>query len=138
MVPPTPTSVALRKMSAVLLIRLPSSCSLNDSKRTFGGDAQAGDIAMRNPARSVAKLRNLRMWLILAGFNGNRATLHELPERDAAAKYVEFMGGADAVLERREVFRCRRLSLGRTGREPCRVRGPVQQGTAVSLLSSGT
>ncbi len=31
--------------------------------------------------------------------NGNPATLHELPERDAAGKYVEFMGGAEAVLD---------------------------------------
>jgi alkyl sulfatase BDS1-like metallo-beta-lactamase superfamily hydrolase len=36
----------------------------------------------------------------LGWFNGNPATLHQLPERDAAAKYVEFMGGADAVLEK--------------------------------------
>lgn len=36
----------------------------------------------------------------LGWFNGNPATLHEYPERDAAAKYVEFMGGADAILEK--------------------------------------
>jgi alkyl sulfatase BDS1-like metallo-beta-lactamase superfamily hydrolase len=36
----------------------------------------------------------------LGWFNGNPATLHQLPERDAAGKYVEFMGGADAVLEK--------------------------------------
>jgi alkyl sulfatase BDS1-like metallo-beta-lactamase superfamily hydrolase len=36
----------------------------------------------------------------LGWFNGNPATLHQLPERDAAAKYVDFMGGADAVLEK--------------------------------------
>jgi alkyl sulfatase BDS1-like metallo-beta-lactamase superfamily hydrolase len=30
----------------------------------------------------------------LGWFNGNPATLHEYPERIAAAKYVEFMGGA--------------------------------------------
>jgi alkyl sulfatase BDS1-like metallo-beta-lactamase superfamily hydrolase len=36
----------------------------------------------------------------LGWFNGNPATLHQLPERDAAAKYVEFMGGAEALLEK--------------------------------------
>lgn len=36
----------------------------------------------------------------LGWFNGNPATLHQLPERDASAKYVEFMGGADAVLDK--------------------------------------
>jgi hypothetical protein len=45
----------LRKSSAVLLIRLPSSCLLNDSKRTFGGDAQAGDRAMRNSCKECRK-----------------------------------------------------------------------------------
>lgn len=36
----------------------------------------------------------------LGWFNGNPATLHEYPEREAAVKYVEFMGGADAVLKK--------------------------------------
>lgn len=36
----------------------------------------------------------------LGWFNGNPATLHQYPERIAAAKYVEFMGGADAVLKK--------------------------------------
>ena len=36
----------------------------------------------------------------LGWFNGNPATLHEYPERDAAVKYVAFMGGADAVLKK--------------------------------------
>lgn len=38
--------------------------------------------------------------MYLGWFNGNPATLHQYPERDAAAKYVAFMGGADAVLEK--------------------------------------
>jgi alkyl sulfatase BDS1-like metallo-beta-lactamase superfamily hydrolase len=33
----------------------------------------------------------------LGWFNGNPATLHELPERDAASNYVEYMGGACRV-----------------------------------------
>ncbi|WP_235865791.1 alkyl/aryl-sulfatase [Pseudovibrio exalbescens] len=36
----------------------------------------------------------------LGWFNGNPATLHKYPERDAAKRYVEFMGGADALLEK--------------------------------------
>lgn len=38
--------------------------------------------------------------LYLGWFDGNPATLHELPPVEASAKYVEFMGGADAVLEK--------------------------------------
>lgn len=41
----------------------------------------------------------------LGWFNGNPATLHEYPEREASVRYVEFMGGADAVLNKaRESF----------------------------------
>ncbi len=36
----------------------------------------------------------------LGWFDGNPATLHALPPVDAARRYVEYMGGADAVLER--------------------------------------
>jgi alkyl sulfatase BDS1-like metallo-beta-lactamase superfamily hydrolase len=36
--------------------------------------------------------------LYLGWFDGNPATLHELPPVEASQKYVEFMGGADAVL----------------------------------------
>jgi alkyl sulfatase BDS1-like metallo-beta-lactamase superfamily hydrolase len=36
--------------------------------------------------------------LYLGWFDGNPATLHELPPVEASKKYVEFMGGADAVL----------------------------------------
>lgn len=34
----------------------------------------------------------------LGWFNGNPATLHELPETEKAKKYVEYMGGAEAIL----------------------------------------
>ncbi len=36
----------------------------------------------------------------LGWFDGNPAGLHALPPQDAARRYVEYMGGADAVLER--------------------------------------
>ncbi len=36
----------------------------------------------------------------LGWFDGNPATLHPLPPEDGAKKYLEFMGGADAVLEK--------------------------------------
>ncbi len=36
----------------------------------------------------------------LGYFDGNPAHLHPLPPEDAAARYVELMGGADAVVER--------------------------------------
>lgn len=36
----------------------------------------------------------------LGWFDGNPATLHQLPPEPASTRYVEYMGGADAVLER--------------------------------------
>jgi alkyl sulfatase BDS1-like metallo-beta-lactamase superfamily hydrolase len=38
--------------------------------------------------------------LYLGWFDGNPSTLHELPPVEASKKYVEFMGGADAVLQK--------------------------------------
>ena len=38
--------------------------------------------------------------LYLGWFDGNPATLHELPPAEASKHYVEFMGGADAVLQK--------------------------------------
>ena len=38
--------------------------------------------------------------LYLGWFDGNPATLHELPPVEASKRYVEFMGGADAVLQK--------------------------------------
>jgi alkyl sulfatase BDS1-like metallo-beta-lactamase superfamily hydrolase len=38
--------------------------------------------------------------LYLGWFTGNPATLHELPPEQASQKYVEFMGGADAIIEK--------------------------------------
>lgn len=39
----------------------------------------------------------------LGWFDGNPANLHPLPPEDGAKKYLEFMGGADAVLEKARV-----------------------------------
>jgi alkyl sulfatase BDS1-like metallo-beta-lactamase superfamily hydrolase len=36
----------------------------------------------------------------LGWFDGNPATLHPLPPQEGAVRYLEFMGGADAVLEK--------------------------------------
>ncbi len=36
----------------------------------------------------------------LGWFDGNPATLHTLPPEEASKRYVEFMGGADAILEK--------------------------------------
>ena len=38
--------------------------------------------------------------LYLGWFDGNPATLDELPPQDAAKKYVEYMGGADSILQK--------------------------------------
>jgi alkyl sulfatase BDS1-like metallo-beta-lactamase superfamily hydrolase len=38
--------------------------------------------------------------LYLGWFDGNPATLHELPPVEGSKRYVEFMGGADAVLQK--------------------------------------
>ena len=38
--------------------------------------------------------------LYLGWFDGNPSNLHQLPPVEAAKRYVEFMGGADAVVER--------------------------------------
>lgn len=43
--------------------------------------------------------------LYLGWFDGNPGTLHELPPAEASEKYVEVMGGADAVLQKaKEAF----------------------------------
>jgi len=38
--------------------------------------------------------------LYLGWFDGNPSTLNELPPAESAAKFVEYMGGADSVIER--------------------------------------
>ena len=62
-------------------------------------------------------------------FDGNPAHLWEHPPVEAARRYVEFMGGAEAVLEKaRALVRGRRLPLGRRGRQPRRLRRARQRG----------
>ncbi len=59
----------------------------------------------------------------LGWFDANPANLQPLPPVEASVRYVEFMGGADAVLAKARVsLRRRRLPLGRAGRQPRRVR----------------
>ena len=41
--------------------------------------------------------------LYLGWFDGNPSTLHELPPAESSAKFVEYMGGADAVMEKAQV-----------------------------------
>ena len=38
--------------------------------------------------------------LYLGWFDGNPATLDELPPEEAAKKFVDYMGGADAILQK--------------------------------------
>ncbi|WP_435642142.1 alkyl/aryl-sulfatase [Micavibrio aeruginosavorus] len=38
--------------------------------------------------------------LYLGWFDGNPSTLHELPPAESSKKYVEYMGGADAIIEK--------------------------------------
>ena len=59
----------------------------------------------------------------LGWFSGNPADLHPLPPEPAAAKYVEYMGGAAAVLERATGrLRGRGVPLGGRGAQPRGVR----------------
>ena len=49
----------------------------------------------------------------LGWFDGNPANLHPLPPVEAGQAYVEFMGGAEAVLAKaREAYDARRVPLG--------------------------
>jgi alkyl sulfatase BDS1-like metallo-beta-lactamase superfamily hydrolase len=42
--------------------------------------------------------------LYLGWYNGNPATLHELPEVEAAKRYVDMMGGVDAVVSKASAY----------------------------------
>lgn len=56
--------------------------------------------------------------LYLGWFDGNPATLDELPPEEAAKKFVDYMGGADAILKKaKEDYNQWQLSLGSAGRE---------------------
>ncbi|MCD3105050.1 hypothetical protein GFK09_23235, partial [Salmonella enterica subsp. enterica serovar Enteritidis] len=51
------------------------------------------------PVALIEKLKGTYV-LYLGWFDGNPATLDELPPEEAAKKFVEYMGGADAILQK--------------------------------------
>lgn len=53
----------------------------------------------------------------LGWFDGNPATLNELPPVEAAKKYVDYMGGARAILEKPGLIMPGKLPLGGAGSE---------------------
>lgn len=53
--------------------------------------------------------------LYLGWFDGNPATLDELPPEEAAKKFVEYMGGADAILSKAKTDFDQELPLGGSG-----------------------
>jgi alkyl sulfatase BDS1-like metallo-beta-lactamase superfamily hydrolase len=74
------------------MIELPESLAGNWSSRDYYGSVSHNAKAVYN--------------FYLGYFSGNPADLHPLPPADAAKRYVEMMGGADAVLQKaREYFR---------------------------------
>lgn len=48
----------------------------------------------------------------LGWFNGNPATLNELPPVDAAKKYVDYMGGADAIMQKAKTDYAGAITVG--------------------------
>jgi alkyl sulfatase BDS1-like metallo-beta-lactamase superfamily hydrolase len=68
------------------MMKLPPSLEANWASRGYYGSLNHNVKAVYN--------------FYLGWFNANPATLHELPPAAAAKRYVEYMGGADAVLAR--------------------------------------
>ena len=67
----------------------------------------------------------------LGWYDANPVNLDPLPPVESGKKYVEYMGGADAILERaRQGFRQGRIPLRGAGRQPSGVRRPRQPGGA--------
>lgn len=66
------------------MIRMPDSLAKEWYNRGYYG-------SLNHNAKSVYAF-------YLGWFNGNPATLHELPETEKAKKYVEYMGGTEAIL----------------------------------------
>ena len=65
----------------------------------------------------------------LGWYDANPVNLDPLPPVEAGKKYVEYMGGADAILDRaREGFRQGRISFRGAGAEPSGVRRARQPG----------
>ena len=70
-----------------------SSCPPSSPTR---GTAGATTAASSHNVKAIAQR-------YLGWFDGNPARLHALPPEEAAVRYVEYMGGADTVLERARV-----------------------------------
>jgi len=68
------------------LLKLPPELASNWATRGYYGTVNHNAKAVYN--------------FYLGFFGGNPADLHPLPPADSAKKYVEFMGGADAVIEK--------------------------------------
>jgi alkyl sulfatase BDS1-like metallo-beta-lactamase superfamily hydrolase len=68
------------------MVKLPPSLEANWACRGYYGSVNHNAKAVYN--------------FYLGWYNANPATLHELPPAAAAKRYVEYMGGADAVLAR--------------------------------------
>ena len=67
----------------------------------------------------------------LGWYDANPVNLDPLPPVEAGKKYVEYMGGADAILARAQKGFCQgRIPLHRAGGEPSRVRRARQRGGA--------
>ncbi len=73
------------------MIKLPPELEKNWASRGYYGTVNHNAKAVYN--------------FYLGYFNGNPSTLNEYPPADAAKRYVEFMGGADAVLEKAKASR---------------------------------
>jgi len=63
-------------------------------------DSLAHTWANRGYYGSVSHNVKAQYQLYFGWFDGNPANLHELPPSDAAVKYVEYMGGADAIIRK--------------------------------------
>ena len=68
------------------MLKLPPELEANWASRGYYGSVNHNAKAVYN--------------FYLGWFDGNPSTLHQLPPADASKRYLEFMGGADAVVEK--------------------------------------
>ena len=68
------------------MMKLPPELEANWASRGYYGSVNHNTKAVYN--------------FYLGWFDGNPSTLHQLPPADASKRYLEFMGGADAVVEK--------------------------------------
>ena len=72
----------------------------------------------------------------LGWYDANPVNLDPLPPVESGKKYVEYMGGADAILDARgKGFRQGRISLRGAGAEPSGVRRARQPGAPARMLA---